>query len=204
MRSIPVLLLLFAGCAHAAAAGSTPERAEQPRRPLAVDLAERGKQLAAAGEDVRAEQYLAGALEAGGDVAAILPALLRVCVSAERYEAALAYAERYQPSGGENVQLDLVLAALQLGLGQVERARRNLELVLAQQDEPQAHYLLGQLYYHSLQDYGEADRHYRQYLALAPDGRHAAEAQRSLLKPTASTNASTPRAGKHRPREVRP
>jgi tetratricopeptide (TPR) repeat protein len=196
------LALAAAGCAHAPA--STPAHGamrEESKRPLHVELKERGLSLAAAGEDVRAEQYFAGALESGGDVDEILPLLLRVCVASERYEAALAYAERYQPAPGENLELDMVLAALQLGLGQIERARKNLEQILSQKKLPQAHYMLGELYGNSLQDYGAADLHYREYLALAPDGAHAAQARRSLLKTTESTSVSRP--SKVRPKAVR-
>lgn len=198
-------LALAAGCAHAPAGrpAQAPVRAEQAQEPPHVTLTERGRRLATAGEDVRAEQYLAGALEMGGSVDEILPLLLRVCVSAERYEAALSYAERYQPEPGANLQLDMVLAALQLGLGQVERARKSLGQVLEQQDVPQAHYMLGELYSNSLQDYGAADRHYREYLALAPDGPYAAKARRSLLKTTESAKTAT-QDDKTRSKEVSP
>lgn len=199
MRSLSIVALLCVGCAHAAATAPQPVRRQQP---LHEDLAERGQELAQRGEDLRAEQYLAGALESGADVDVVLPRLLRVCVASERYEAALMYAERFQPAPGTNLQLDLVLAGLQLGLGQVERARKNLEQILDVKDEPQAHYMLGRLYAGSLQDFEAADRHYRKYLALAPDGAHATEARRSLLKTT--VDAPMQGSGKSRPREVKP
>ncbi|HKU41282.1 MAG TPA: tetratricopeptide repeat protein [Polyangiales bacterium] len=179
MRLSMLCLCLLVGCAHVA---QKPERDRQPRPPVHVDLAARARQLLAAGDHVRAEQYYAAAIDAGGELDTLLPALLRVCVAAERYEAALAYTERYQPSTRDNPRLELVLAALQLGLGQVERARKTLEALLEDREDAQAHYLLAQLYYHSLSDFGSADRHYREYLALAPNGKHAAEARHSLLK----------------------
>jgi tetratricopeptide (TPR) repeat protein len=176
--SIILLLSLFTACAHS----NMPQRDPQARPPVHVDLTVQGKQLAEAGDYVRAEQYLGGALEAGADVDAVLPSLLRVCVASERYEAALAYAERYEPQARHSAELQLVLAALQISVGQVEAARRSLELVLAHNNDPQAHYLLGDMYYHTLQDYAAADKHYREYLALAPKGRHADNVRRLLLK----------------------
>ena len=127
MRTFLTLLSL---CLLAACAQRGPVKTAEALPPAHVDLAARGRELAKAGDYVRAEQYLAGALEAGGEVDAILPALLRVCVASERYEAALAYTERYEPEASDSPELELVLAALQLGLGQVENERRSLELGL--------------------------------------------------------------------------
>jgi tetratricopeptide (TPR) repeat protein len=187
MRNASLLLVfvVLTGCTR-----NLPQRDPAGRPAVHVDLTVQGKQLAEAGDYVRAEQYLAGALEAGGDVDAVLPVLLRVCVASERYEAALAYAERYEPLARNSAQLELVLAALQLSVGQVDAARRSLEAVLAQEENPQAHYMLGDLYYHTLQDFSAADNHFRQYLALAPDGPHAANVRRLLLKSPHQTFSS--------------
>jgi len=176
------LLQCISLCLLCACTRGLPERGPRPDEPTAhEELAARGRRFAELGDYVRAEQYLAGSLEAGGNVDTILPALLRSCVASERYEAALSYAERYEPEAGDSSELELVLAALQLGLGQLDKARRSLELVLKQRPDAQAHYLLGELYYHSLQDYGAADRHYREYLALAPKGHYAPHVRRLLL-----------------------
>ena len=175
--SFLLVFVVLTGCAR-----NLPQRDPHGRPAVHVDLTVQGKQLADAGDYVRAEQYLAGALEAGGEVDQVLPVLLRVCVASERYEAALAYAERYEPQARNSPELMLVIAALQLSVGQVEAARRSLEGVLAQADNAQAHYMLGDLYYHNLQDFGAADKHFRQYLALAPRGAHADHVQRLLLK----------------------
>jgi tetratricopeptide (TPR) repeat protein len=182
-----ILVLLLTACAHRG-----PVRDPQGRPPAHVDLAMQGMRLAEAGDHMRAEQYLAGALEAGGDVDAVLPSLLRVCVAGERYEAALAYAERYEPDARASAELHLVLAALQLSVGQVDAARRSLEIVLSQQNHAQAHYLLGDLYYHTLQDYAAADHHYREYLALVPTGRRSENARRLLLKSSTGREEQTP------------
>lgn len=175
------VLFLLVGCAH----NQGPHRDPNNRPPVHVDLTAQGISFAEAGDFLRAEQYLASALRAGADVDKVLPALLRVCVASERYEAALAYAQRYEPNARESAELQLVLAALQMGVGQVENARRTLELVLAHNEDAQAHFLLGELYYHNLEDYASADKHYRQYLALAPTGRHAESVRRMLLKSAA-------------------
>ena len=184
--SIILVFVVLSGCAR-----NLPQRDPNGRPPVHVDLTIQGKQLAESGDYVRAEQYLAGALESGAEVDAVLPALLRVCVASERYEAALAYAERYEPQARNTAELELVLAALQLSVGQVDAARRSLEAVLAQKDDPRAHYMLGDLYYHTLQDFAAADNHFRQYLALEPDGAHAANVRRLLLK--APVHASSER-----------
>jgi tetratricopeptide (TPR) repeat protein len=176
-----LFLVVLSACAHAG-----PQRDPNGRPPVHVDLAAQGRLFAEEGDLERAEQYLAGALRTGANVNEVLPLLLRVCIAADRYEAALVYAERYEPAAGDTVELQLVLGALQSGIGQVENARRTLELVLAQDGKnAQAHYMLGELYYHHVQDFGAADRHYRQYLALAPTGSHASEVKRLLLKSAA-------------------
>lgn len=213
MRIVLLVLSLCVGCAHAAVpeavsavtpgAGQKPE--QKSRELVRAELVKQGQQLAAAGEDVRAEQYLVAALDLGADVKRVLPTLLRVCVAAERYEAALAYVERYEPPAEDDPQLTLVLAALEIGLGQVERARKNLEQLVMEEPSPQAHYMLGELYAQRLQDYGTADRHYREYLALAPNGPHAARARRSLLKTTSAAESSKPVPRNRKPStEARP
>jgi tetratricopeptide (TPR) repeat protein len=181
IRFCLLALCLLSACAHG------PRRDPNGRPPIHVDLTAQGKQFAEQGDLERAEQYLAGALRTGANVNEVLPLLLRVCIASDRYEAALVYAERYEPQAGDSVELQLVLAALQSGIGQTENARRTLELVLAQEkDNAQAHYMLGELYYHQIQDYGSADRHYREYLALAPTGQHVGEVKRLLLKAAAA------------------
>jgi tetratricopeptide (TPR) repeat protein len=185
MKSFSMLVLLgvLSACSHAPTRETTP-------RAVYVDLMEQGKRLAAEGDYVRAEQYLAGALETGGDVDVVLPVLLKVCFASERFEAALAYAERFEPNARDSVELQLVLAALQMAVGQVDNARRTLELVLKLHDDARAHYLLGELFYNTLEDYGAADKHYRRYLALQPQGPHASNVRRLLLKaPTSRTTA---------------
>src|SRR5262245_27084117 len=65
-------------------------------------LIERGAAFAAVGDLTRAEQYLAAALDRGGDPDKVLPLLLRVCVEAEKYRVAADYARDYLRKKPEN------------------------------------------------------------------------------------------------------
>jgi Tfp pilus assembly protein PilF len=141
-----------------------------------------GKAFASVGDLTRAEQYFAAAIEAGGDDAKILPMLLSVCVQDGRYRVAITYAETYVRKHPDDVRVRFVLGTMYQGIGESARAKEELERVVdARPKEPQAHFALAVL----MRDEGDraaADRHFREYLRLAPQGAHAAEARASLLK----------------------
>jgi tetratricopeptide (TPR) repeat protein len=141
-----------------------------------------GRAFAEVGDLTRAEQYFAAAIEAGGDEAKILPMLLAVCVQDGRYRVAIAYDESYLHKHPDDVRARFVLGTLYQAIGDRDAAKTELEKVVdVRPKEPQAHFALAVL----LRDDGrrvEADKHFREYLRLDPQGAHAEEARASLLK----------------------
>ena len=134
------------------------------------------------GDLTRAEEYFAAAIESGGDEAKIIPQLLSVCVQDGRYRVAITYAENHLRRHPNDVNARFVLGTLYAAVGEVPEARTELERVVAARPaEAQAHFALAVL----IRDQGnraEADRHFREYLRLAPQGQHAEEARASLLQ----------------------
>jgi Tfp pilus assembly protein PilF len=149
-----------------------------------------GKAFASVGDLTRAEQYFAAAIEAGGDEGALLPMLLSVCVQDGRYRVAITYAEAYVRRHPDDVRVRFVLGTMYQGIGENVRAKEELERVVdARPKEPQAHFALAVL----MRDGGDrasADKHFREYLRLAPQGAHAAEARASLLTEVPQAPAS--------------
>jgi hypothetical protein len=104
--------------AHSAA---QPSRDEDSRLSF-----ERGKELALHGESLRAEQYLARALERGHDPPETLRWLIGACVDGSRLRAAIHYARPYVEAHPDALRLRYVVATLYLGLGQPLPARQHL------------------------------------------------------------------------------
>jgi tetratricopeptide (TPR) repeat protein len=135
----------------------------------------------AAGDVARAEQYFAAALERGYPIAEVMPALLSASIGADRFDSALYYAHAHLINNPKDVALRYLVASLHLAVGQNARAREQLELLTeVSPQHPQAHYLLAILARDDRHDASNARRaaqEFTRYLALAPDGRHAAEAR---------------------------
>ncbi len=146
-------------------------------------LVARGRQFAAVGDSTRAEQYFAAAINNGGDERKILPLLLTVCIRDNRYRVAIEYARNYLQRHPEDVNVRLLTGTLHLAIGEAKEARLDLERVLeARPADADAHYALAVLLRDNEHDPVGADRQFREYLRLAPNGEHAEEAQGSLLK----------------------
>src|SRR5438046_1877782 len=89
-RAMTCLVALVASCAPATVATrpTTP-----PPEPLSAEaLYQRGLEARAVGDNTRAEQYLAAALERGYPAKEGFPALLGLCLAADRFDTALHYA----------------------------------------------------------------------------------------------------------------
>lgn len=186
--SIPAVILAASlACGCAASSGDRVARdlatARSERAP--DKLVARGRAFARVGDLMRAQEYLAAALDAGADSGRVLPELLRVCVAAHQYRAAIDYATPYLDRQPGDVRLRFVVAELRVGVGDTSGARADLEKVLAAEpSDAGTHFAYGRL----LHDEGnllEADREFRAYLRLAPSGEHADEARASLLRPVA-------------------
>ena len=97
-------------------------------------LAERGLELLARGEHVRAEQYLQLALRAGHPERPLIVPLLTSCVASSRFRSALAHAERYLGRHEQAWDVRFIKSVLHRALGQPHEAE--LELERALQDAP--------------------------------------------------------------------
>jgi Tfp pilus assembly protein PilF len=156
-------------------------------------LVARGDTYAGVGDMTRAEQYYATALAAGGDHAALVRKLVRVCANDRRYRAAIVYAEDYLRTHPEDTEVRFALATLYIAVEDTDAARDRLARVLA--DSPadaDAHLAMATLLKSGGEDEdaANAERHYRRYLELAPHGRNAAEARAALR--AASHDGSEP------------
>ncbi len=184
----PMLFLvasLFAcGCARGPApdAESPAEVAAENERQTA-QLMERARAAYSRGDYTRAEQYLNLAKDGGRDAAEITPLLIDVCVKDQRYRAALQYTQEHLRRHPRAYRLRFVQATLLAAVGDVARAREDLEKVLsAKPQHADAHYSLAVLLRDDLGNRLEADTHFRHYLRLEPHGAHAEEAGESLLE----------------------
>jgi len=179
LLSIALLTALgLAACGH----GSTPK----PRSPDPLTTApaklllRRGKAFAAAGDTIRAEQYLVAASRRGAADRDVVPALLDACIRGQRFRAALAHAERFLSRRPRDRRLHHVTASLYLAVGEPDRARDALErLVDIAPDAPEPHYLLA-MAHQQLDDPRAASRELRNYLELEPRGPLAREARKWL------------------------
>ncbi len=203
MRFGPGLVAI--GLACGSACGPRPDPPAHPEKDVGVireehtpdKLVARGRAFQQLGDLVRAEEYFAAALKAGGDAKEVLPLLMRVCIEATRYEAAIEYAEPYLARNPGDYRLRLLVASLYAAINQPARARAHYERVLEEHpDEAIAHWAFAVLLRDQVGDRATADVHFREYLRLRPDGPHAEEARASLLKPVvAETVAPAASAG---------
>ena len=165
----------------------------------AQTLVERGKAFAAVGDHTRAEEYLASGIEAGADPRDVLPLLLDVCVKTGRYRSAIQHGENHLRKHPHDMRTRVMIGALYAALNESKQAKAQLEQVvkadavadvtsadagaaLPVRLQAQAHYLLAVVARDSDNDVVGADRHFREYLKIEPNGQHAEEARASLLK----------------------
>jgi Tfp pilus assembly protein PilF len=142
-----------------------------------------GHAAAAAGDMTRAEQYLVTALKAGGDEKTIVPLLLVVCAADHRYPGALEYAENYLNRHPEDADVRFAASSIYAAVGDRVRARIGFERVVAQRPEwAEAHYGLATVLQEEGAEPVAADKHYREYLRLQPEGPYAEAAREHLLK----------------------
>ena len=146
-------------------------------------LMQRGVEYANQGDLVRAEQYMAAALQRSGPPEQVLPRLLRVCFTAQRYRAGLEYARPYLERHPEAWALQYLVATIHMGLGEPASARARLDLVIRHNPtHAEAEFALGKVLRDDLNDPMSADPHFRRYLELAPQGEHADEARVGLMR----------------------
>jgi tetratricopeptide (TPR) repeat protein len=106
---------------------------------------------------------------------------VRSCTAANRYQSALAHARLYLRDHPDDWPLRLIAASVHEALGELGRAQSELErIVQAVPQTPLAHYRLALLYQVREPQQHRARTHLEAYLALAPEGPHAAEARAVL------------------------
>jgi Tfp pilus assembly protein PilF len=170
-------LVIALGVALALAAGACggPQKpATVPQDPLATipahELFERGLAFESAGDLIRAEQYMAASIERGHSEAEVIEPLLRVCLKASRFGAALVHAERYLKSHPKDWRMRYLVATLYVAVGHTSAAEGQLRRVIDERPgEAQPHLALAQLYA-GIGNERRAARHYRAYLARNADG----------------------------------
>lgn len=179
---IAVWLTFAIGCGAQSPSGGSASNADPLDDVTGEELYRRGRLLAASGDFIRAEQYIAAAITRGFPEDEAMPALMQVCIEGSRLSAALSYAEPYLASHPGQWSLRMLVASIHMGLAHDERAREELERVIqdAADDAPQAHYFLGVLFRDRLADAERAAEHFGRYLALAPEGEHIEEARAGL------------------------
>ncbi len=182
----------------------------------AKTLVERGKAFAAIGDHTRAEEYLASGIEAGADPRDVLPLLMDVCIKTGRYRSAIQHGENHLRKHPQDMRTRVMVGALYAAINESRQAKAQLEKVVtadATDDAPavgavasspdsgpvrlqaQAHYLLGVVARDSDNDVVGADRHFREYLRIEPNGAHAEEARAALLKRVPQDEAAPSDAG---------
>lgn len=179
------LVVLVASCSPPPAAKAEADLATIRKESDAATLIERGKGFAAVGDNTRAEEYLASGIEAGADPREVLPLLMDVCVKTGRYRSAIQHGENHLRKHPHDVRTRLTVGTLYVAISESKQARVQLEQVIDKRDaeklHAEAHYLLGVVARDADSDVVVADRHFREYLRLEPNGRHAEEAKAALL-----------------------
>jgi len=139
---------------------------------------------AQSGDLLRAEQYLSAAQQRGHDEATVAYWQVRVCVAGGRYRSAVGHAVDYLRDHPTDWSFRLVAATLHEALGEIARAELELERITSAAPRiPLPHYRLAMLYRTRPSNQASANEHLEEYLRLAPNGRHAAEAK-AVLKQT--------------------
>lgn len=171
--------MALAVCSEAGCAGAQPVVA--PMEQLsASELFERGLAYESGGDTLRAEQYMAAAVREGYPPQRAIDGLLRVCVGASRYAAALSHLETYLAGAPDDRQLRYVAATLYTAVGRDEDAASALEAVLRSAPrEPAPIYALARLRAQR-GDLDGARALFERYLSIAPDGPFAHDAREAL------------------------
>jgi len=207
LRSLLGIVLLFlelSGCGQSAVKQGNAPGADGASDD-AARLFEQGQWAAKRGDTVRAEQYLAMALERGFDERRMLPLMLQVCLSGSRLRSALNYSEHYLRKHPSDQSLRYLVATIHTSLGQREEARVDLRLLLYRDPTyEQAHYLLGIL--ESGVNQAQASVHLRKYLEVAPHGEHAEEVHSRItdlaVRGAVDTEAKTESEASTTPQEI--
>lgn len=184
-RALTLLLLLTAtviGCAPAQSSGHrTAKAAPHDSQGDGQKWTALGDGHMSNGDPSRAAQYYEAGYREG--TAALLPKLLTACIASRQYALAIEHAEAAVARDPTNAHLRGLLGALHASMGELDKARQHFEL--AASDRPldaTMQFTVGVFFRDDAREPGRADSYFRAYLAIAPKGAHAIEAQASLMK----------------------
>lgn len=178
-----LMALLFSSCTPRAKPVTMPDESQAARNQEVDRLVAIGDAYTSIGDSARAAQYYALALDRDGDRRAVFSRLLAVCVRDRQFRAALFYVENYLRRHPDDHKLRFVAGTLYQSLGEPSAARAAYEKALTGDPaNADVHYAIAVLSRDQERDPLAADSHFREYLRLAPDGSHAAEARHSLLE----------------------
>ncbi len=181
-----ILALVLVGCQPSRGVPVHPDEAAALAQQRRIEQSERwfaeASRFEGSGDPDRAEQYYLAALRAGVAPERAFPALIGVCVRAERFRTAAHYSEQYLAQSPANHHVRYLAATLRLALGQSNEALEHLLQLLAMDPKfAEAHYLAGVIYLSELSSFERADVHLRTYLRLEPLGKHAEQARAHLF-----------------------
>jgi len=172
-----VSVLSTVGCAANSVSPKTGSMTLTTDQLLSIaDVAER------MGDNQRAQQYLLAAKRSGAPAERVLPRLMRLLVEDGQYRMAIATLQEHLRAHPNDHRMRELLADLYNATALTANAITEYERVLsAEPKDASAHFALASLLREQGLDPGNADRHFREYLALAPSGEHAEEARSQLL-----------------------
>lgn len=178
--SLGAVLLWLSACGAALQPLPTTEAEIKPlSREQVLEVA---AELERRGDVVRAEQYYRLALTRGAPESAVVPRLLSLYVNARQFRMAILTAEEFLRRHPEHAQTQLLLSALYEAVGDHRRAiDLYRSLIRRMPDNADAHFALAIALRTEGLEPVSADRHFRRYLELNPDGPYAEQAQASLL-----------------------
>lgn len=167
------------------ACGPQPEQSTTPKGRVpenAAEMFQLGELYAERGNYLRAEQYMAAGIQGGYDDPQAIHQLLEVCLEGSFLRSGIEHARSHLNRHADDMEVRLSLAALYYGVGDLDPAREELELVLERSpDNANAHYLAGIVAASSGQSsWPRARAHWEKYLELAPDGPRAIEVELKL------------------------
>lgn len=180
---VPAVVLSCLACAPTRA-----DRAREVARTVrseqtAEKLVERGKLFMEVGDHTRASQYFTAALDAGANPDQVIPLLMRVYIISARFRLAIELGEQQLVKKPEAHALRFLVGTLYAAIDQPDMAAEHLErVVTAEPKNAEAQYALGVVLRDGQADPVGADLHFREYLKLEPEGKHADEAKGSLLE----------------------
>lgn len=180
MGALPLLFLCALGCAGSQGGADLARSASAD-----VALLEKGREYAALGQSVRAEQYFLAAARSGANSATVFELIIETCVASGRLGSALRHVEDFLRKNPDDPRLIQLAASLNEALGHDEAARQLvLSLTRSEAITPEGSLFIAEFFDRAGTDRQEAIARYQRYLSQTePENQApwAAPALRRLL-----------------------